>query len=250
MATANEIIKMAEYYIGTKENPANSNNVIFNTNYYGHPVSGAAYPWCCAFVWDIFRKCKASALFYDGKKTAYCQTVYNWAKEEKLTVDKTKGKKGDLVLFDWNKDKHADHIGFIKKKNSDGTYITIEGNTGIGNDSNGGEVMERTRSAATILAIVRPKYKKATKEETSKSNGAGIQPAEKKDNKFAGKYKATTSLNMRKGAGKKYGVVTILSKGAELQNFGYYTTAGGVKWLYVTYKDKVGFVSSKYIKKA
>ena len=35
MITAQNIMTLAEKYIGTKENPANSNNVIFNTHYYG-----------------------------------------------------------------------------------------------------------------------------------------------------------------------------------------------------------------------
>ncbi len=55
MAKASTILKKAKSYIGTKEKPANSNNVKFNTDYYGHSVKGSSYPWCCAFVWDIFR---------------------------------------------------------------------------------------------------------------------------------------------------------------------------------------------------
>ena len=35
--TVKSILDKARYYIGTKENPADSNNVIFNTDYYGHP---------------------------------------------------------------------------------------------------------------------------------------------------------------------------------------------------------------------
>ena len=51
MAKASTILKKAKSYIGTKEKPANSNNVKFNTDYYGHSVKGSSYPWCCAFVW-------------------------------------------------------------------------------------------------------------------------------------------------------------------------------------------------------
>ena len=40
MAKASTILKKAKSYIGTKENPANSNNVKFNTDYYGHSVKG------------------------------------------------------------------------------------------------------------------------------------------------------------------------------------------------------------------
>ena len=53
MATAKQIIDKALSYLGTYD--GGNNNVIFNTHYYGKAVSGSAYPWCCAFVWDIFR---------------------------------------------------------------------------------------------------------------------------------------------------------------------------------------------------
>ena len=38
------------------------------------------------------------------------------------------------------------------------TIKTIEGNTGIGNDSNGGEVMLRKRTLEFVLGAVRPKF--------------------------------------------------------------------------------------------
>ena len=158
MATAKQIMNKATSYIGVKESPANSNNVVFNTHYYGRAVSGASYPWCCAFVWDIFRMCGASNLFYDGKKTAYCPTVKNWGTSKGLTIDKNRGQYGDIVIFDWNKDGIGDHIGLIEKNNGNGTYTTIEGNTSVGNDSNGGEVMRRTRKVSQIQCIIRPKY--------------------------------------------------------------------------------------------
>lgn len=48
--TAAQLVKIAESQIGVKESPAGSNNVKYNTWYYGKPVSGDAWPWCCAFV--------------------------------------------------------------------------------------------------------------------------------------------------------------------------------------------------------
>jgi len=170
--TAKDVMTKAISYLNTKEIPANSNNVIFNTHYYGKAVRGSAYPWCCAYVWDIFRLAGASDLFYGGKKTAYCPTVETWGKSNKLTVDKSKGKYGDIVLFDFTGRGVSGHIGFIVQKNSDGTYKTIEGNTALGNDSNGGCVMYRTRSQSSIRCIIRPKYgnaKKNTKASTTKA---------------------------------------------------------------------------------
>ena len=158
MAKASEVMKIAKSYVGTKESPPYSNNVIFNTHYYGHEVSGGNYSWCVVFVWDIFRMAGASELFYDGKKTAWCDAVRDWAKTSNLVVNKTDGKHGDLVLFDWNNNYSADHIGFIDSKNSDGTYQTVEGNTSVNNNSNGGEVQIRTRYPSEIMMIIRPKY--------------------------------------------------------------------------------------------
>lgn len=158
MATAKQVMDVALRYLGVKEYPPGSNKVRFNTDYYGSAVSGSAYPWCCTFIWDVFRMAGASQLFYDGKKTAYCPTVVNWGRSAGLTVPINSGRYGDLALFDWNHDGVADHIGFIEEMRPDGSYLTIEGNTAVGNDSNGGEVMRRVRPQSTICCIIRPKY--------------------------------------------------------------------------------------------
>lgn len=158
MATAKDIMTLAKSYLGVKEDPPDSNKVIFNTAYYGFAVHGVSYPWCATFVWYVFYIAKASYLFYDGKKTAYCPTIANWGKSAGLTAPINSGRYGDIVLFSWKRDGVADHVGFIESKNNDGSYTTIEGNTAIGNDSNGGEVMRRTRYQYQICEIIRPKY--------------------------------------------------------------------------------------------
>lgn len=160
MATAKQIIDKALSYLGTYD--GGNNNVIFNTHYYGKAVSGSAYPWCCAFVWDIFRMCGASDIFNGGEPTAYCPTVLNWGKSNGLTVNKANGQYGDIVLFDWNGDGIADHIGLIISKNADGSYTTVEGNTANSNYSNGGWVLKMIRYQWQIIGIVRPKYNGTT----------------------------------------------------------------------------------------
>ena len=156
--TAKDVMNKAISFVGTKESPANSNNVMFNTNYYGKPVNGSSYPWCCAYVWDVFRQADASDLFYDGQKTAYCPTVESWGKSKGMAINKENGRYGDIVLFDFNGSGVSGHIGLIVEKNPDGTYLTVEGNTSVGNDANGGMVMYRTRNISTIRCIIRPEY--------------------------------------------------------------------------------------------
>ena len=157
MAKANDIIKKAVGEIGVKENPSGSNNVKYNTEYYGGAVKGSAYPWCCAFIWWIFKKCNASKLFYDGKKTAYCPAVESWGKSKKLTVERSKGKPGDIILFDFYGKGESVHIGIIEKV-VDNKYQCIEGNTSSTSDDNGGAVMRRLRPLSVVRCIIRPKY--------------------------------------------------------------------------------------------
>lgn len=48
--TAKKLLEIAQSQVGTEESPANSNNVKYNTWFYGQTVSGSEYPWCAAFV--------------------------------------------------------------------------------------------------------------------------------------------------------------------------------------------------------
>ncbi|MBQ1388970.1 MAG: CHAP domain-containing protein, partial [Clostridia bacterium] len=150
------IIERALSYLYTNDN--GTNEVIFNDRYYGEHVSGEKYPWCAAFVYCIFEECGASDLFYDGKKTAYCPAIHEWGKKRNLIVPTSEGQYGDIVLFDWNGDGVADHVGFIITRNGNGTYETVEGNTSTYNYTNGGYVLKMTRYYSSIIAIIRPQY--------------------------------------------------------------------------------------------
>jgi len=158
MATAKSIIELAESQVGIKESPANSNRVKYNKEYYGSNVSGSAYPWCCVFVWWVFNHDGASKLFYNGKKTALCATLMSWFKTQGRFYSKNP-KPGDIVFFNWVGGSVAKHVGIVKSYDSKtGKVITIEGNTSVGNDSNGGQVMIRERDSKYILGYGRPAY--------------------------------------------------------------------------------------------
>lgn len=75
--------------------------------------------------------------------------------------------------------------------------------------------------------------------------------AKSKDVSLAGKYTTTANLNMRAKPGvlKDDNIITVLKKGASVQNYGFYTMVNGVKWLLVAYGDLVGFCSMEYLKK-
>lgn len=153
MATANDLIAKARGELGVKENPFGSNKVKYNTAYYEREVSGSEYPWCCAFIWWLFKECKASSLYYGGKKTASCTTLMNYYKKTRQ-FSKTP-QKGCLVFYNWGKGTTAKHIGIVTEIGS-GYIKAIEGNTAVGNDSNGGQVMERIRYLNSILGYAHP----------------------------------------------------------------------------------------------
>ena len=92
-------------------------------------------------------------------KTDSCPTMGDAAIRKKMTVPWAKRKKGDIVLFDFNRNGTSDHIGVIVGLNKNGSIDTIEGNTGKDN-TNGGQVQKRTRYKSQVNYIVRPKYTK------------------------------------------------------------------------------------------
>ncbi len=158
--TIDSILAAAQKEVGNKEYPAGSNNVKYNTWFYGKEVSGAAYPWCCAFISWLFRGTNLV------KKTASCEDMYRWFKTRNQIVEKPQ--KGDLVFYKYGTSKKiTDHIGIIKNSTQwPANLITIEGNTSVTSNDNGGSVMERTRSKSKIVAFARPAYDDAKVENT------------------------------------------------------------------------------------
>lgn len=199
MATAKQIIEKAASYIGTKESPPNSNNVKFNTWFYGKQVSGSGYPWCCAFVCYVFNQCDALGLFCGGQKVAYCPTVENYYKQKGKYFSNTKGEPGDICLMDFGKGR-ASHIGIVEKKNSDGSYTIIEGNTSTTSNDNGGCVMRRYRYIGCIRGFARPDYSKSSPS-NSMSNKTNTDKTKKSTI-------ASVPPNLKKGSmGKEVGIL-------------------------------------------
>ena len=153
MPTANDILEIARSQIGTKESPAKSDNVKYNTAYYGREVSDGKHPWCAVFVWWVFREAGAPELYYGGGETAYCPTLMSFHKKQKVTDYRP----GDIVFFNFSGRSSAGHVGICESW--DGTYITtIDGNTGSASEDNGGAVLRRRRHKKFIVGAYRPEY--------------------------------------------------------------------------------------------
>lgn len=151
--TREDIIALAKTQLGVTEEPPGSNNVKYNSAFYGHPVNGAEYMWCVVFIWWLFRELGATNLFCGGNLTASCDYVRNWAKQNNQWVTDNY-QPGDLVLFDWNTDGYLDHIGLVIEVNGN-ALTTIEGNVSE-------RVGQCTRSGITMVGAYRPRYTQKT----------------------------------------------------------------------------------------
>lgn len=148
MTTANDILDLARSQIGVHENPMGSNNVVYNTWLYGHPVSGKKYPWCAAFVSWLYKYNKdlihvfsaySGDILYAGRRAGEEVLIYQ-------------ARAGDIVIYDYGDGGRTDHIGVVEKRLGPTTFLVIEGNV---KDAVGRE----TRSASDItMWFTRPKY--------------------------------------------------------------------------------------------
>lgn len=146
--TRDAVLQIAAWQIGVQEAPAGSNRQKYGEAY---GMNGVA--WCMIFIWWVFREAG-----FNLHKTASCTTLANRYKASGQWV--TSGyKPGDIVMFDFSgKRSKTEHVGILESIDKAGNLITIEGNTGTGNDANGGQVMRRTRSIKYVTGACRPGY--------------------------------------------------------------------------------------------
>ena len=110
-------------------------------------------PWCNAFVSYVFHVLKCSKLYCEGRKEVSCPHSIRWCYTNLAQVPIYLAMQGDLIYFDWNKNKVPDHIGIVNYANNTKNIHTLEGNT------SGGKVDEKIRPKSYVLAIFRPHFK-------------------------------------------------------------------------------------------
>jgi hypothetical protein len=144
-------LKEAKKHIGVKESPPESNIVLFSKWY------GVTGPWCAMYTTYCYVKAGSKG-HVRGSRWAYVPYIVADARAGRHGLQVTRDPKpGDLVCFDWDGGV-ADHVGLFQEwlAGAEGSeFRTCEGNTSVGNDSNGGEVMERTRRIAQVECFVR-----------------------------------------------------------------------------------------------
>jgi hypothetical protein len=132
-------------HIGLVERPV-------NLTPFGEWFGVDGVPWCNIFVSYCF--CVGAQLTlcagFDGagvhrKGCAYVPTTGAWLRATGQWVGRSAPLPGDIAIYDWNGAGVPDHIGIVEKALGGGKFQSIEGNTSLACDSNGGAVMRRVR---------------------------------------------------------------------------------------------------------
>lgn len=140
-------LRFAITQLGVKENPPGSNSGSQVMKYLRSAGITTPAPWCLAFQHYCYLEGAKFALPGRGE----VQSFDDWATAAGDIVQRPL--RGDLVCYRWGADTWDDHVGVVEKvlalrwhgNKFAGWVRTIEGNTAVGNDSDGGEVMRRYR---------------------------------------------------------------------------------------------------------
>lgn len=226
--TANDIINEAKKLNGYK---ASYNSCIPNNWFYGYNVGGDT-AWCAAYVCYVFHQAGADSLI--PIRSANCGDLargfYN-----KGQIVKSGYKAGDVVFFHWSNAASSsvpgvytlDHVGIIISNNGNGSYTTIEGNTG---SSAYGECAIRTRYDSQISCCGRPKYGSSSGSGSSsggstKKPNIYVQVCTKEDGWLP------VAKNLEKCAGKDGHAITKVAVKVDNGSVWYQAHVKGGGWL-------------------
>jgi CHAP domain len=113
-------------------------------------------PWCDIFLsycfavgadYHICSGFKGTGVYAKG--CTYVPTTEAWLRATGMWQGRTAPLPGDIATYN-SYATGADHIGIVESAGSGGQFTTVDGNTALGNNSVGGEVMRRERSFTQV----------------------------------------------------------------------------------------------------
>ena len=147
MGSVAGMIAEARKLLGTGEHPPGSNHNVV-TEWYGFDG-----PWCnMSISYEAGHSDNLQAIF--GK---FAYTVFHaqaFQRHGRWHFGLGGARAGDVVFFDWSGTRrigNIDHVGLIEAVRSDGTIITLEGNSSDG-------FFRRVRNSACVVGYGRPAY--------------------------------------------------------------------------------------------
>ncbi len=217
-----KILNIARGELGYKE--GTNNNTKYGADY------GLNYnPWCQMFIWWIAQKAGIGEDIIP--KTASCPTAYRWFKNKGQVVSASEAKAGDIVFFQWNGSKNADHVGIVEVVNSS-IITTIEGNY-----NNMVARRNINKSNSCIFAVCRPAYITDSEETSIPETMSKI------------KYVNTSKgLNVRANPNTSSNILIAIPYKNEVvvleENC---ANANGYSWDKIQYKNTIGYVANRYL---
>lgn len=145
MTTVKAILDGARKWIGFQEGPNNDNP--FGKHFKNN--NQAYCNWFVSYVLIVEAKIKITPC-------GYVPTSYSYFK--KIGKLFSTPKPGDLVYFDFVKDRIPEHIGFVEEVLPNGKIITIEANTSPtkkGSQDNGDGVYRKERYVSSCIGFGR-----------------------------------------------------------------------------------------------
>lgn len=146
MSTPDDLLNVARAELGYKEQRTNRTK-------YGREYGMDGQPWCAMFVAyctsRVGRNVRALA-----DNWAYTPSAFEGMRKRNMTVPPRSAQPGDIVFYDFPPKERIQHVGIVESVNANGV-VAIEGNTGSSNQSNGGEVMRRSRPWSVIVGVGR-----------------------------------------------------------------------------------------------
>lgn len=157
MVSAADVLKVAVAEIGTVEDPPGSNRVKYwaelDRNLQGQP-------WCAALVSWCFKQAGAPLPRIDKPYGfVYVPSAVAWARKHRRFH--TTPQPGDVALYG-QPGGLAVHTGIVESVGRGGNFTAIEGNTSLKDNTNGGQVMRRTRNLAWVVGFLRPDLEAAS----------------------------------------------------------------------------------------
>jgi hypothetical protein len=204
MGSVAGMLAQARKLLGTGEHPPGSNHNKV-TEWYGFDG-----PWCnMSISYEASHSDNLPAIF--GK---FAYTVFHaqaFQRNGRWHFGLGGARAGDVVFFDWSGTRqigNIDHVGLIEAVRSDGTIVTLEGNTSDG-------FFRRVRNSACVVGYGRPAYGDAAPLPDSDgilrvgSTGKAVKALQQKLNKVMrsgiaadGSFGALTEAALKKFQGK------------------------------------------------
>lgn len=170
MSVAKNVLYCARQWIGYSRWDDPEPGTVFG-RWYAELVGDSYFgesgvPYCAMFVSYCLNWAGVEAAGLPG---SYVPWILSANSDAGRLVANEDAQPGDLVMFDWQGDGVADHIGIVEENHADeGWMQTIEGNTSPGSggsQGNGGGVYRRARNYNSIIGVARPYYETQEEED-------------------------------------------------------------------------------------